>query len=92
MFLEEERYRNVISWSDDGKHFTVHDVNRFTTDVMPEHFSHANFSSFVRQLNSYVSPRANPPRPPPGKTADSLRLVVGIVTASCSLRPPGIGA
>ena len=70
MFLEEERYRNIISWSDDGKHFTVHDVNRFTTDVMPEHFSHTNFSSFVRQLNSYVSPRANPPRPPPGKTAD----------------------
>ena len=55
MFLEEERYRNIISWSDDGKHFTVHDVNRFTTDVMPEHFSHTNFSSFVRQLNSYVS-------------------------------------
>ena len=55
MFLEEERYRDVISWSDDGKHFTVHDVNRFTTDVMPQHFSHTNFSSFVRQLNSYVS-------------------------------------
>ena len=70
MFVEEERYRDIISWSDDGKQFTIHDVNRFTTDVMPEHFSHANFSSFVRQLNSYVSPRANPPRPPPGKTAD----------------------
>lgn len=55
MFVEEERYRDIISWSDDGKQFTIHDVNRFTTDVMPEHFSHANFSSFVRQLNSYVS-------------------------------------
>ena len=68
--MEEERYKDIISWSDDGKHFTIHDVNQFTTDVLPEHFSHTNFSSFVRQLNSYVSPRANPPRPPPGPTAD----------------------
>tara|TARA_B100000405_G_scaffold218399_1_gene154705 strand:+ start:1152 stop:1505 length:354 start_codon:yes stop_codon:yes gene_type:complete len=88
MFVEEERYRDIISWSDDGKQFTIHDVNRFTTDVMPEHFSHANFSSFVRQLNSYVSPRANPPRPRPERPLISLRLVVGIVTASRSPTPP----
>ena len=86
--MEEERYRNVISWSDDGKHFTVHDVNRFTTDVMPEHFSHTNFSSFVRQLNSYVSPAPIRPDPRPERPRISLRLVVGIVTASRSPTPP----
>ena len=85
--MEEERYKDIISWSDDGKHFTIHDVNQFTTDVLPEHFSHTNFSSFVRQLNSYVSPRANSPRPPPGHRG-FLFAVVGIITASRSPTPP----
>ena len=64
MFVEEERYRDIISWSDDGKQFTIHDVNRFTTDVMPEHFSHANFSSFVRAAQLLrESPRQSAPTP-----------------------------
>ena len=61
---------DIVSWSGNGKQFTVHQLNEFSSKILPSNFNHPNFSSFVRQLNSYVSPRANPPRPPPGKTAD----------------------
>ncbi|BAO38132.1 HSF DNA-bind super family [Kluyveromyces marxianus] len=53
LILESEEYRNIISWSEDGKNFIVMDTNKFTTDILPKHFKHSNFASFVRQLNKY---------------------------------------
>lgn len=51
--LNEEKYNDCISWSEDGKSFTIHNLNKFTEKVLPNFFKHKNFSSFHRQLNLY---------------------------------------
>jgi hypothetical protein len=43
----------IVGWSDDGDSFLVHDVERFSEEVIPSHFKHSKFTSFVRQLNFY---------------------------------------
>ncbi|GAA97713.1 uncharacterized protein L969DRAFT_97471 [Mixia osmundae IAM 14324] len=51
--LEEGQYHEVVSWSSTGDSFLVKDMNSFTTNILPRHFKHSNFASFVRQLNKY---------------------------------------
>ena len=53
--MEDTSLKDIVSWTEDGKAFTIYDVQKFTDEVMPLHFSHGQFSSFVRQLNNYVS-------------------------------------
>jgi HSF-type DNA-binding len=43
----------VCSWTDDGKTFTVFDIDQFEMKQVPLFFKHSKFSSFVRQLNFY---------------------------------------
>ncbi|KAE9596667.1 hypothetical protein Lal_00007526 [Lupinus albus] len=44
---------DVISWSESGNTFVVWKNAEFAKDLVPKYFKHNNFSSFVRQLNTY---------------------------------------
>ena len=51
--LESNLYPDIVRWTDTGDSFVVLDTGKFTTQILPNHFKHSNFASFVRQLNKY---------------------------------------
>ncbi|KAK5116905.1 hypothetical protein LTR62_006626 [Meristemomyces frigidus] len=51
--LENNVDNEVVRWGDMGDSFVVLENERFTKHILPKHFKHSNFASFVRQLNKY---------------------------------------
>jgi len=51
--VDDPDTNNIVSWTPAGDALAVHDDEAFAQQLLPHYFKHNNFSSFVRQLNTY---------------------------------------
>ena len=51
--LNDNSYKDIISWNDEGTHVLIKDIYKLSDEVLPKYYNHRKYTSFVRQLNMY---------------------------------------